>query len=115
MFKSSKSAMSATKEFKERVRAWYNYQCSNCEQPQNIEKHCVHHVYYNKMACCEQNENGEYIYNIDGEQVIVIGNPNKFVALCKSCHAKTNHNRVYWARYFEDIINNWYDGRSWMD
>jgi hypothetical protein len=103
------------KEFKERVRAWFNYQCSNCEEPQNDKKHSVHHVYYNKKACCEQNENGEYIYNIDGEQVIVIGNPNKFVALCKSCHAKTNHNRVYWARYFEDIINNWYDGRSWID
>jgi len=104
-----------TKEFKERVRAWYNYQCSNCKQPQTIEKHCVHHVYYNKMACCEQNENGEYIYNIDGEQVTVIGNPNKFVALCKSCHTKTNKNRVQWAKYFEEIINNWYDGRSWLD
>ena len=103
-------------KFRERVRAWYNYQCSNCEQPQNEEKKlCVHHVYYNKQACCEQNENGEYIYNIDGEQVKVIGNPNKFVALCRSCHTKTNHNRVYWARYFEDIINSWYGGRSWLD
>ena len=104
-----------TNKYKERVRAWYNYQCSNCEQPQNDKKLCVHTVYYNKQACCEQNENGEYIYNIDGEQVKVIGNPNKFVALCRSCHTKTNHNRFYWVRYFEDIINSWYGGRSWLD
>jgi len=104
-----------TNKYKERVRAWYNYQCSNCEQPQNDKKLCVHTVYYNKQACCEQNENGEYIYYIDGEQVKVIGNPNKFVALCRSCHTKTNHNRFYWVRYFEDIINSWYGGRSWLD
>ena len=102
-------------KFRERVRVWFNYQCSNCEQPQNDKKLCVHHVYYNKQACCEQNEKGEYIYTIDNEEVKVIGNPNKFVALCKSCHTKTNHNRVYWARYFEDIINNWYGGQSWID
>ena len=102
-------------KFRERVRSWFNYQCSNCLQPQTDKKLCVHHVYYNKQACCEQNENGEYIYNIDGDQVKVIGNPNKFVALCTTCHHKTNYNRVYWARYFEDIINNWYQGRSWMD
>lgn len=104
-----------SKEFKERVRGWYNYQCSNCGQLQTEKKLCVHHVYYNKQACCEQNEDGEYSYNIEGEQINVIGNPNKFVALCHCCHTKTNYNRVYWARYFEDIINNWYNGQSWLD
>jgi ribosomal protein L31 len=102
-------------KFRERVRAWFDYQCTECGQPQSNKKLCVHHVYYNKQACCEKNENDEYIYTIDGEQVKVIGNPNKFVALCTTCHHKTNYNRVHWARYFEEIINNWYNGRSWLD
>ena len=102
-------------KFRERVRKWFDYQCLECGQPQNERKLQIHHVYYNKKACCEQNENGEYIYNIDDEQVKVIGDPNKFVALCNSCHIKTNSNRLYWARYFENIINNWYEGRSWAD
>lgn len=102
-------------KFRERVRKWFDYQCVECGQPQNERKLQIHHVYYYKKACCEQNENGEYIFNIDNEPLKVVGNPNKFVALCNSCHMKTNHNRVYWARYFEEIINNWYDGRSWID
>jgi len=48
--------------------------------------------------------------------VKVMGNPNKFVALCRSCHTKTtNKNRPYRARYFENIINAWNEGRSWVD
>jgi len=102
-------------QFRERVRKWFNFQCVECGQLESKRKLTVHHVYYNKKACCEQNENGEYIYNIDGEQVKVKGNPNKFVALCLSCHTRTNGNRIQWAKHFEDIINNWYQGQSWVD
>ena len=103
-------------DLKERVRKWFDYKCVECGEKQIGYKFPVHHVYYNKKACCEQNEDGEYIYNIDREQVKVIGNPNKFVTLCRSCHTKTTHNnRPYWSRYFEDIINTWYEGRSWVD
>jgi len=44
------------------------------------------------------------------------GDPNKFVALCDNCHKRTNgkKNREYWARHFEEIINNYYVGRSYF-
>jgi len=103
------------KRFREKVRKWFDYNCIICGEPEGKKILRVHHVYYNKQACCEVNVDGEYIFNIDNEQVKVIGNPNKFVALCQSCHSKSNANRVYWARYFEEIINYWYQGRSWVD
>ena len=40
----------------------------------------VHHIDYNKDNC----------------------NPNNLITLCRSCHSKTNFNRGYWIKYFND-------------
>lgn len=101
--------------FKECVRKWFNYQCVECNTPQQNTKLLVHHVYYNKKSCCTETEDGKYIHTLpEGEIVEVIGDPNKFVTLCRSCHSKTNYNRLFWAKYFEEMINGWYEGKSYL-
>lgn len=95
-----------TPEFRERVRAFFNYQCVECgkDQSENISKagkwrklH-VHHVNYNKKVCCE---------NEDVEERL-------FVTLCNVCHPKTNANKEYWIQHFTEIINTKYYGRCYF-
>lgn len=88
-----------TPEFRERVRAFFNYQCTECGTPQNGRKHCVHHVHYDKNVCCKNNEEIR---------------DRKFVSLCGSCHTKTNHNRDYWEQHFTQIINDKYGGQCYL-
>jgi len=109
-----------TLEFRRRIRAFFDYKCAECGTPENeILLHC-HHVYYDKKACCSINENGVYFSNlgIKGHAFPfeIVGDPNKFIALCDNCHKKTSgkKNREYWARHFEEIINNYYLGKSYF-
>jgi hypothetical protein len=83
------------KEFKERVRAFFGYKCAECGAPQNGGKLPVHHVNFNKDTCCDES--------------IPL-----FVALCPSCHSKTNHNRPYWQQHFNEIINKDYGGKCYL-
>jgi hypothetical protein len=77
-------------------------------------------VYYDKKACCSINENGVYLSNlgIGGNPYTfeIIGDPNKFVALCGACHMRSSHknHRAYWARHFEQIVNSYYQGKSYL-
>ena len=32
-------------------------------------------------------------------------NPDNLISLCRSCHTKTNHNRNYWIKYFENKLS----------
>ena len=75
------------KEFKERVREFWNRKCILCSKTEleNGRKLIVHHVDYNKDTCCDES--------------IPL-----FVALCMSCHGKTNSNREYWKNEFKRII-----------
>jgi len=84
-----------TNELKERVRAWFDHCCIECGAPQNGMKLSVHHVWYNKKACCDDT-------------------PRSLVPLCSSCHIKTNVNRDYWSNHFQEIIDTYYGGRCWM-
>lgn len=105
-----------------RVRAWYEYRCMfpNCECGNEIvaigvkPQLDVHHVYYQKEACCYHTEEGEFVFDLgkDGK-IIVQGNPTKFVTLCRSANGKVNKNRLYWAKYFENLINTKYGGKSY--
>lgn len=84
------------KTFKERVRAYFGYECIECGTPQNGYKLHVHHVHYNKLSCCDPNV------------------PKMFVPLCRSCHTKTNHgNRDEWRQHFEQLIISYYGGCSY--
>ena len=81
-----------TREFKERVRAFFGYRCVECGVPQNGNKLHVHHVNFRKDACC-------------AEDAIPL-----FVPLCISCHPKTNHNRIFWEYWFTEMINHLHGG-----
>jgi hypothetical protein len=82
-------------EFRERVRAFFGHKCIECGNPQNGEKHSVHHILYNKKACCDDTI-------------------PMFAPLCRSCHAKTNFKRKVWQNHFADIIQNNYGGKSFL-
>jgi len=76
------------KEFKERVRAFWNYQCFECGTPQNGKALSVHHIHYDKKMCCN-------------------GSPQDVIPLCPSCHTKTNVSRDYWEQYFTGLLYAW--------
>ena len=82
-------------DLKERVRAFFGYQCVECGTPQNGHKLHVHHVNFNKMTCCDNTS-------------------PLFVSLCPSCHMKTSFNREYWQTHFIDIIKNYYMGKCYL-
>ena len=84
-----------TKEFKERVREYFGYQCVECGEKQNGRKLDVHHVNFNKDTCCD-----------DSTPI--------FVPLCRSCHSKTNFNRDYWQTHFTDMIDQHYGGKCYL-
>jgi hypothetical protein len=83
------------KEFKERVRAFFGYQCVECGALQNGELLCIHHVNFNKQSCCDNS--------------IPL-----FVPLCKSCHGKTGHNRQYWKEHFTELLTQYYNGKCYL-
>jgi hypothetical protein len=85
-------------EFKERVRAFWGYECGNCgkTQEENGRKLAVHHVNYRKDACC----NEEVAW--------------QFVPLCISCHTHTNHHREEWEKKLSQIIEDRYDGQCYF-
>jgi hypothetical protein len=101
-----------------RVHAFFNYECCLCHAPENGRSHSGHHVFYVKNACCWQSEDGLYYTNLNAkdhpENDYYIGeNPNYFVILCASCHAKVNgkfENRKKWADYFRKLIDEKYGG-----
>lgn len=80
---------------KERVRAFFGGLCLECGKPQGKRKLDVHHVWYNKKACCDDT-------------------PRSLVPLCNSCHVKTNVNREYWSDHFQEIVDTYYGGKCWL-
>jgi hypothetical protein len=86
-----------TKEFKERVRAFFRDTCVLCGKTkiQCGENLCVHHVNFDKMVCCN-----------DVKPL--------FVILCRSCHGKTNYKREYYENIFTQMIAEKYDGKCYV-
>lgn len=83
------------KDLKERVRAFFGYKCLGCGVEQNGEKLSVHHIHYNKNACCDET-------------------PAMFAPLCRSCHGKTNKEREENVQKFAEIIKTKYNGKSYF-
>lgn len=87
-------------DFKERVRAFFGYQCQVCGHvwQHGEKKLAVHHVNYKKDACC----------NKDTRRL--------FVPVCPgSCHSKTGHNRVFWEYWFTEMIDRLYGGKCYVE
>lgn len=69
-----------TNTLKRAIRERDHYTCRVCIIQLDILY--VHHIDYNKKNC----------------------DPKNLVALCNSCHTKTNFNRIYWMRYFWNLL-----------
>ena len=86
-------------EFKERVHAFFGYHCVICGQVWHPgdEKLHVHHVNYNKTACCDESK-------------------RMFVPLCRACHNLTSapNKRGYWRDVFTKLIEQNYGGKSYF-
>lgn len=72
------------KTFKEQIRYRDEYKCQlcDCHEVECNRKLHVHHIDYDKKNL----------------------NINNLIALCQSCHMKTNFNREYWRAYFISIM-----------
>lgn len=87
-------------DFRERVRAFFGNKCVVCGKEHNDaygSRVSVHHVNFNKKACCDQTEKP------------------LFVTLCAGCHNKTNgkYQKEYWEDYFKKLINEKYGGKCY--
>lgn len=107
--------------FRHRCRSFFNNTCMLCGIPANDNETLdVHHVYYNKKACCDISKDGKYYSDLgikgNPKTFEIIGSPNKFVPLHHSCHSLTTpaKMRETYARLFESIINNKYGGRCYF-
>lgn len=88
-----------TNRFKERVRAFFGYQCQECGYVWKYgeTKLAVHHVNFKKDSCC----NG-YTKPL-------------FVPLCSgTCHVRTNFNREFWEYWFTEMIERLYNGKCYF-
>jgi hypothetical protein len=70
-----------------KIRVRDNYTCQLCYCKQCGRKLSIHHIDYDKM-------------NIEQTNLIT---------LCLPCHTKTNFNREYWVKYFNNIIERFYE------
>ncbi len=85
-----------TRAFKERVRKFFNYTCAGCGVEQKSCKRDldIHHVNFNKMACCDTTK-------------------PLFVPLCRSCHSKTRWNPHHYEKFFTELIETKYGGKCY--
>jgi hypothetical protein len=69
-------------DLKERVRDFFERECFMCGAGEVEKSHAVHHIEYNKMACCDGN------------------NEALLVPLCENCHNKTTpmKDRTFWEK-----------------
>ena len=82
-----------------------------------------HHIYYEKKACCIHAEDGFYYSNLNiknkrKQEYRIIGDPDKFVCVCKKCHGKLNsgfENRKKWADIFTNLIEEKWGGFCYID
>lgn len=78
------------RNIKEYIRDRDNRTCQMCgiSENENGSALCVHHINYDKRDCSEEN----------------------LISLCikNGCHPKTNYNRKYWVRYFQNLIKEEY-------
>ena len=74
--------------FKNFIRERDDNKCLLCHTPMKKLKRtlCVHHIDYDKLNSIEEN----------------------CISLCIFCHSKTNFNRKYWIKFFQDLLKEKY-------
>jgi len=71
-----------TKTLRRAIRERDNYVCQICSKLQEDKCFDIHHIDYDKKN----------------------NNPKNLITLCRKCHIKTNSNREYWTKYFQNRI-----------
>jgi len=71
-------------KLKEKIKQRDDYTCQLCNK---IFKLLLHHIDYDKKNNCDEN----------------------LISLCRQCHTKTNFNRTYWTKYFQNLLENKYN------
>jgi hypothetical protein len=97
-----------TPELRERIRAYWGYKSPLSEKTadDNMGRALdCHHVYFQKKACCQWDEDTQGYYAwVDRKKYYIRGDPNKFVPLTCEEHSMMKFNKLYWIKYFEDLI-----------
>lgn len=105
-------------DLKIRIRSFFNNTSvlsKKTKRENNNRNLSCHHVYYQKKACCEWDEDAQgYYAAIDGEKYYIKGDPNKFVTLTHLENCMVERDKLKWVRIFEDIINDQYDGKCYF-
>ncbi|MCK9568908.1 NUMOD3 domain-containing DNA-binding protein [Candidatus Pacearchaeota archaeon] len=81
------------REFKKRIRAFFEYRCVVCGKEMR-KGLCCHHINYDKLACCNNS-------------------PVQFATLCHTCHGHTNGERDRWGEMLHRIIEENWNGKSY--
>ncbi len=68
-------------QLKKLIRQRDGYKCQLCGTPENGITLNIHHIDYDKKN----------------------SSPDNLISLCKYCHTKTNFNRDFWEKYFNEI------------
>lgn len=86
--------------FRERVREFWGRRCAICGRSENNNvtpgwRLSVHHVHYNKDACCNPDS------------------PALFAPVCTACHSLTSgkYSRKHWEEYLHNLIMEKYNGK----
>jgi hypothetical protein len=94
-------------DLRRRIRLFWNNKSvlSGITKEENGRNLSCHHVYYQKKACCEwdNDTNGFYCF-IDRVRYNIIGDPNKFVTLTSAENTMVNFDKMKWIKIFEQII-----------
>jgi len=114
---------------KERVRAFFNHICQSCgkNQKENGEKLSVHHVYIEKLACCESKiEEMDEVRKRLPKEIARFGEQEfsqdeiirirMLVPVCRICHSKIGSNEEYeieTRKKFDELIMNEYSGKCY--
>jgi hypothetical protein len=102
---------------RQRIRLYFGNKSTlsgKTKEDNNGRNLSCHHVYYQKKACCEwDNDVNGYYAIIDGEKYYINGDPNKFVLLTTSENTLVNKNKLYYIKLFENLIQNNYNNKCY--
>jgi hypothetical protein len=119
-----------TSNLKERVRTFFSRRCALCgiTEKENGKKLSVHHVFIEKMACCESKIGDmDQVRRRLPKEVAKFGEPEfdvleithirMMVPLCKFCHGKAHGKRdeAIYRKKFSDLIMEKYNGKCNFD
>ena len=114
------------KDLWDRIDAAQNYQSILSGKTRyDNDDHALdrHHVYWQKKACCEWDEDVQGYFcwvdvrtkkNPNKVKYYIRGDPNKFVLLTKEEHLMVRKDKLKWIKIFEELIESKLDGICYL-